>query len=79
MVSLLLPMIGLSACQQEAGPATTPPPPEVEVVTVVPKTIPDEVDFIGHTEAFLPVEIRLQVTGLLKKLLSNEVRDVFLF
>jgi membrane fusion protein, multidrug efflux system len=76
LFSLLLPMIGLSACQQEAGPATTPPPPEVEVITVTPKTIPDEVDFIGHTEAFRPVEIRSQVTGILKKVLFNEGRDV---
>lgn len=73
---LLLPLVGLSACQQEAGQAPAPPAPEVKVITVVAKTIPDEVEFIGQTESFRPVEIRSQVTGIIKKIFFKEGRDV---
>ena len=69
-------LFGLSACQQEAGTATAPPPPEVKVMTVVAKTIPDEVEFIGQTESFRPVEIRSQVTGIIKKVFFTEGNDV---
>ena len=73
---LMLSLLGLTACQQEAGTAPAPPPPEVKVITVVPKTIPDEVEFIGHTDSFRPVEIRSQVTGIIKKVFFTEGRDV---
>ena len=76
LASLLLPLSGLPACQQEGGPAPAPPPPEVKVVTIVAKTIPDEVEFIGQTASFRPVEIRSQVTGMIKKVFFAEARDV---
>lgn len=76
LTSLLLPLIGLTACQQEGGPPPAPPPPEVKVMTIVAKTIPDEVEFIGQTASFRPVEIRSQVTGIIKKVLFTEGRDV---
>ena len=49
---------------------------QVEVVTVTRQTIPDEPEFIGQAEASRPVEIRSQVTGLLKAVLYSEGRDV---
>lgn len=73
---LVLALVGLSACQQEGGPAPAPPLPEVKVMTVVAKTIPDEVEFIGQTVSFRPVEIRSQVTGIIKKVFFAEGRDV---
>ncbi|GJL56474.1 MAG: MexX family efflux pump subunit [Nitrospirales bacterium] len=73
---LVLMLLGLTACQQEAGPPPAPLPPEVKVITVVPKTIPDEVEFIGQTDSFRPVEIRSQVTGIIKKVFFTEGRDV---
>lgn len=71
-----LALVGLSACQPEGGPAPAPPPPQVTVMTVVAKTIPDEVEFIGQTVSFRPVEIRSQVTGIIKQVLFAEGRDV---
>lgn len=76
LMSLLLPLIGLTACQQEGVPPPAPLFPEVEVMTIVAKTIPDEVEFIGQTASFRPVEIRSQVTGIIKKVLFTEGRDV---
>ena len=69
-------MIGVTACQQEAVAPQAPPAPQVKVITVVAKAIPDEVEFIGQTASFRPVEIRSQVTGIIKKVLFVEGRDV---
>lgn len=49
---------------------------QVEVVTVETRTVPDEPEFIGQAEASRPVEIRSQVTGILKAVLYPEGRDV---
>ena len=78
---LFIPLAGISlalavGCKQEAGSAPAQQVPQVEVVTVATQTIPDEPEFIGQAEASRPVEIRSQVTGLLKALLYPEGRDV---
>ena len=74
---LVFAIIALSAgCKQEAGSMPAPPVPQVEVVTVQTQTVPDEPEFIGQAEASRPVEIRAQVTGLLKAVLYPEGRDV---
>lgn len=58
-------------------PVDTPlPPPEVEVITVTAQTVPDEPEFIGRTEAFRPVEIRPQVSGIIKAVYFTEGRNV---
>ncbi len=67
---------GLPGCKQEAGSAPAQEVSQVEVVTVTRQTIPDEPEFIGRAEASRPVEIRSQVTGLLKAVLYPEGRDV---
>ena len=66
----------LPGCKQEAGSAPAQQISQVEVVTVTRQTIPDEPEFIGQAEASRPVEIRSQVTGLLKAVLYPEGRDV---
>ncbi|MDZ4733805.1 MAG: efflux RND transporter periplasmic adaptor subunit [Nitrospirota bacterium] len=66
----------LPGCKQEAGSAPAQEVSQVEVVTVTRQTIPDEPEFIGQAEASRPVEIRSQVTGLLKAVLYPEGRDV---
>jgi membrane fusion protein (multidrug efflux system) len=48
----------------------------VEVVTVTTQTVTDEPEFIGQTEAFRPVEIRSQVTGIIKQVFFTEGRNV---
>ena len=73
---LVLGLTGLAGCKQEAGSTPAPPIPEVPVVTVSSGTMPDEPEFIGQTEASRPVEIRSQVTGILKERFFAEGRDV---
>jgi len=48
----------------------------VGVVTVGAQTIPDDPEFIGRTEASRVVEIRSQVTGVIKAFFYREGRDV---
>lgn len=65
-----------AGCKQEAGSMPAQQIPQVEIITVTTQTIPDEPEFIGQAEASRPVEIRSQVTGLLKAVLFPEGRDV---
>ncbi len=75
LVLFSLGSLGLG-CKQEAGSAPAQPVAQVEIITVTTQTIPDEPEFIGQAEASRPVEIRSQVTGLLKAVLYPEGRDV---
>ena len=65
-LGIALILISFSGCKK-APPAPAQTAPEVEVITVTTQTIPDEPEFIGQTQAFRPVEIRPQVTGIIKK------------
>ncbi len=69
-------MTGLAGCQQQAAAPPAAPIPDVAVITVTTQTVPDEPEFIGETESSRPVEIRPQVTGLVKERLFQEGRDV---
>ncbi|MDH5738891.1 MAG: hypothetical protein OEY77_01040, partial [Nitrospira sp.] len=71
---LLASLIFWTGCKQEAGSMPAQEVPQVEVVTVQTQTVPDEPEFIGQAEASRPVEIRSQVTGLLKAVLYPEGR-----
>jgi membrane fusion protein (multidrug efflux system) len=66
----------LTGCKKESASAPAQPVPEVQVIAVTPQTIPDEPEFIGQTESSRPVEIRSQVTGILKERFFSEGRDV---
>lgn len=66
---------GLAGCKQKTGPSP-PPVPEVAVITVTLQTVPDEPEFIGEAESSRPVEIRSQVTGIIKERFFREGRDV---
>jgi membrane fusion protein (multidrug efflux system) len=79
--SFVLPLIlivasGIIGCKQKADSSPVQPRPEVQVLAVTPQTIPDEPEFIGQTESARPVEIRAQVTGILKARFFTEGRDV---
>jgi len=67
---------GWLGCQQEASAPPPQPIPQVEVMTVTPQTVTDEPEFIGQSESSRPVEIRPQVTGLIKERFFQEGRDV---
>lgn len=73
---LVIGLFCLSGCQGEVGPAAPPPIPEVQIVEVIPQTVPDEPEFIGQAEASSIVEIRSQVTGIIKQRFFSEGRDV---
>ena len=73
---LVLGLTGLPGCKKEAASSPAPPIPEVPVLTVSPGTMPDEPEFIGQTEASRPVEIRSQVTGILRERFFAEGRDI---
>src|SRR5688572_10194656 len=75
-VFLVFGITSLPGCKREAASTPAPPIPEVPVVTVSSVTMPDEPEFIGQTEASRPVEIRSQVTGILKEWFFTEGRDV---
>lgn len=75
-MSMGLLLILLVGCAEEVPPSSTPPVPQVEVITVTTRTVPDEPEFIGQTEAFRPVEIRSQVTGIIKEVFFTEGRNV---
>lgn len=69
---------GVLGCKDDAGSTPSPPSPipQVEVVSVMARTVPDEPEFIGQAEASRPVEIRPQVTGILKAVLFIEGREI---
>lgn len=67
---------GLLACKQEAGSAPNRSIPEVPVVIATTQNVPDEPQFIGQTESSRPVEIRSQVTGIIKERFFTEGRAV---
>src|SRR5881227_1002312 len=69
-------MLILSGCKKEAASTQAPPAPEVEVMTVSAQSVPDEPEFIGQAEASRVVEIRSQVTGIIKERFYEEGRDV---
>jgi membrane fusion protein (multidrug efflux system) len=67
---------GLAGCKPDASSTPAHPLPEVKVLTVTPKTVPDEPEAIGQTESSRPVEIRSQVTGIIQERYFTEGRDV---
>src|SRR5688500_14639631 len=69
-------MLTLSGCKKEAVSNQPPSLPEVEVLTVSVQNVPDEPEFIGQAEASRVVEIRSQVTGIIKERFYEEGGDV---
>ena len=63
-------------CKKESASSQAPPLPEVDVVTVGTQNVPDEPEFIGQAEASRVIEIRSQVTGIIKERFFSEGRDV---
>lgn len=69
-------MLGLFGCTGEASAPPPRPTPEVQIVEVMSQTVPDEPEFIGQAEASSIVEIRSQVTGIIKQRFFSEGRDI---
>jgi membrane fusion protein (multidrug efflux system) len=69
-----LTVLALAACGNEnAGP---PPPPEVGVITLAPRSIAITDQLPGRTTAFRVAEVRPQVTGIVQKRLFGEGTEV---
>lgn len=66
----------LIGCTEKPPVDSSAPVPQVEVITVTSQAIQDEPEFIGQTEAFRPVEIRSQVSGIIKKVFFTEGRNI---
>ena len=75
-VALFMGASGLFGCKGEAGSSAPRPIPEVQVVETFSQTVPDEPELIGEAEASSIVEIRPQVTGIIKQRFFPEGRDV---
>ena len=69
-------LIGLPSCKKETASSAAPPVPQVGVLSVSTQTVPDEPEFIGQAEASRVVEIRSQVTGIIKERFFREGGDV---
>ncbi len=72
--SLALALV--AGCKQEAGSSPAPAISEVGIIVAGAQDVPDEPEFIGQAESSRPVEIRSQVTGILKQWFFKEGRDV---
>jgi len=66
----------LGGCDREAKQASAPPPAEVAVATVQPRTIVLTTELPGRASSFLVAEIRPQISGLVQKRLFTEGSDV---
>ena len=75
-IALSIGLTGIFGCKRESASAPPRPVPEVEVIEVGYQTVPDEPEFIGEAEASRIVEIRSQVTGIMKDRFFSEGRDV---
>jgi membrane fusion protein, multidrug efflux system len=75
-VAVLAALLVLAACGDKAPQAGPPPPPEVGVLTVAPKTLDVPTELPGRVEAARVAQVRARVTGIVQKRLFAEGSDV---
>jgi membrane fusion protein (multidrug efflux system) len=54
------------------GPGGAPPPPEVSFITVQPKSLPIQLEYVGQAVGSRETEVRARVAGILQKRLYEE-------
>jgi len=69
-------LLATAACNKATGTPSAPPVPQAGVISITTQNIPDEPEFIGQTESSRPVEIRSQVTGIIRERFFQEGREV---
>ena len=62
----------IASCGKKELPKTAPPPQEVTVLTVTPKTVPATMEFVAQAASSHQVEIVARVSGFLEKILYRE-------
>ncbi len=70
------PQSGAPGGDKSAGPAGGMPPPEVEVMTVEPRTLPRTVEAPGRLQAVRTAEVRARVEGILERRTYTEGSEV---
>jgi len=68
----MIVLICSAACGKKEAPKTVPPPQEVTVLTVTPKTVPATFEFVAQAESSHQVEIVARVSGFLEKINYRE-------
>ena len=80
IIAILLITAALSGCgggdKPAAGPGAGMPPPEVDVMTVVPGKATLTQDLPGRLQAYRTAEVRARVEGVVEKRLFQEGSDV---
>jgi membrane fusion protein, multidrug efflux system len=59
-------LASLGACHKEAKAPPAPPPAEVSVVSVTPRTLPLSYEFVGEVQPTRRVEVRARVDGIIE-------------
>jgi membrane fusion protein (multidrug efflux system) len=72
LLAAALGLFVLTSCQDPPKPTTTRAPIEVTTVTVEPKDIPAELEFVGKTESSRKVQIHARVEGFLDRRIYQE-------
>lgn len=65
-LAALLAPLALAGCKDSAAKPSAPPPPEVGVVTVAPRTLPLTYEFVGEVQPIKRVEVRARVDGVIE-------------
>jgi membrane fusion protein, multidrug efflux system len=66
VLAILVAPAALPGCHDSAATPSKPPPPEVGVVTVSPRTLPLSYEFVGEVEPIRRVEVRARVDGVIE-------------
>jgi membrane fusion protein, multidrug efflux system len=55
----------VAGCSSKPAAPPAPPPSEVSVITVTPRTVEDNLEFTGQVRAFRSVQVRAQASGVI--------------
>ena len=66
-LSIALLAILAAACANTDASPPAPPPPEVGIVTVEPRTLPLQYEFVGEVQSIKRVEVRARVDGVIEE------------
>jgi membrane fusion protein, multidrug efflux system len=65
-LSVVMLALAAAACSRSDATPTAPPPAEVGVVTVEPRTLPLSYEFVGEVQPIKRVEVRARVDGIIE-------------